>query len=219
MRPTVSIVLLDDHRIVREGLAAFFDERPGLHIVGQCSDGFVAVEMIKALAPDFAILDLNHPGLHGLDVIREVREANCPSKLVVLSISRDEEMVLEALRAGANGYLVKDGPMRHLFDAINHIQSGGVYISPLIRGQGYAGVSPNLPRRPSRPRRPPKTQNAAAASEISWPLADAIGRLKDSTDPDAGGGPLDDGAAGVRAPLPPRLPLRPPIAVKLPLPE
>src|SRR4249920_3390455 len=129
----VSIVLADDHSIVREGLAAFCDARPELHIVGQSADGLAAVEMIKSLVPDFAIIDLHMPKLHGLEVIRKVREANSACKLVVLSISRDEKMVLEALRAGANGYLLKDGPARHLLDAINYIQDGGVYISPLLR--------------------------------------------------------------------------------------
>jgi len=129
----ISIVLADDHSIVREGLAAFCDARPELHIAGQCSDGMAAVEMIRSVSPDFAIIDLHMPKLHGLEVIRKVREANCPCKLVVLSISRDEKMVLEALRAGANGYLLKDGPARHLLDAINYIQDGGVYISPLLR--------------------------------------------------------------------------------------
>ena len=129
----ISIVLADDHSIVREGLAAFCENRAELHIVGQSSDGLAAVEMIKSLTPDFAIIDLHMPKLHGLEVIRKVREANSPCKLVVLSISRDEKMVLEALRAGANGYLLKDGPARHLLDAISYIQDGGVYISPLLR--------------------------------------------------------------------------------------
>jgi DNA-binding NarL/FixJ family response regulator len=132
-KKTISIVLADDHSIVREGLAAFCDAQPELHIVGQCSDGLAAVELIKSLTPDFAILDLHMPKLHGLEVIRKVREASSPSRLVVLSISRDEKMVLEALRAGANGYLLKDGPARHLLDAIRYIQDGGVYISPLLR--------------------------------------------------------------------------------------
>ena len=129
----ISIVLADDHSIVREGLAAFCENRAELHIVGQSSDGLAAVEMIKSLTPDFAIIDLHMPKLHGLEVIRKVREVNSQTKLIVLSISRDEKMVVEALRAGANGYLLKDGPARHLLDAISYIQDGGVYISPLLR--------------------------------------------------------------------------------------
>ena len=127
------MVLADDHPILREGLAAFFDVRPDLHIVGQCSDGLVAVEMVKALAPDFAIIDLNLPKLHGLEVIQRLREANSPSKLVVFTISHDEKLLMWALRAGANGYVLKDGPALHLFDAISRIRNGGVYVSPLLR--------------------------------------------------------------------------------------
>ena len=129
----ISIILADDHSIVREGLAAFCGTHPELHIAGQCADGLAAVEMIKALEPDFAIIDLHMPKLHGLEVIRKVRETPSPCKLIVLSISRDDKMVMEALRAGANGYLLKDGPARHLLDAISYIQDGGVYISPLLR--------------------------------------------------------------------------------------
>jgi DNA-binding NarL/FixJ family response regulator len=96
---TISIVLVDDHRIVREGLAAFCEAQPELYIAGQCSDGLAAVEMINSLAVDFAIIDLQLPKLHGLEVIRKVREANSVCKLVVLTISRDEKMVREVLRA------------------------------------------------------------------------------------------------------------------------
>ena len=84
----ISIVLADDHSIVREGLAAFCENRAELHIVGQSSDGLAAVEMIKSLTPDFAIIDLHMPKLHGLEVIRKVREVNSQTKLIVLSISR-----------------------------------------------------------------------------------------------------------------------------------
>ena len=136
---SISVVLADDHAIVREGIAAFCETRADLYIAGQCSDGLQAVDMIKSLEPDFAIVDLNMPKLHGLEVIRKIREANCPTKLIVLSIAHDEKMVLEALRAGANGYLLKDGPARHLLDAISYIQDGGVYVSPLLRRDRLLG--------------------------------------------------------------------------------
>ena len=150
-----TVVLADDHPIVREGVAAFFDGHPDMHIVGQCADGLAAVEMIKALAPDFAIIDLQLPKLHGLEVIQKLREANSPSKLIVLSISHDQYLVKWALRAGANGYVVKDGPAHDLLEAISRIQDGGVYISSVLKADqdnGGAGVTaPLLPRRPRRP--------------------------------------------------------------------
>src|SRR3984885_8767803 len=129
----VTLVLADDHGIVREGIAAFCNARPDLRILGQSSDGAEAMELILALKPDFAVLDLNMPKLTGLEVIRRLRAAKSETKLIVLSISREENVIREIFRSGANGYLLKDGPARHLFDAINYIQDGGQYLTPLIR--------------------------------------------------------------------------------------
>lgn len=129
----VTVVLADDHGIVREGIAASFGIRDDLKILGQTSNGSEAVELILALKPDFALLDLNMPKLNGLEVIRRVRMAKSETKLLVLSISRDENLIRELFRSGANGYLLKDGPTRHIFDAINYVLDGGQYLTPLIR--------------------------------------------------------------------------------------
>ncbi len=134
----ISIVLADDHCIVREGIAAYCQSRPEFNIVGQCADGQSAVELICALRPDFAVLDLNMPKLHGIEVIRKLRDANCPTKLIVLSISRDENLLKELFRSGANGYLLKDGPARHLVEAINFIRDGGQYLTPLLRREALS---------------------------------------------------------------------------------
>src|SRR5579883_1923953 len=111
----LTVVLADDQTIVREGFAALFRER-GIKILGQASDGTQALEMIQNLKPDFAILDFQMPGLSGAEVIRRLRIASFPGKLVILSFSQEEASVMEALRAGANGYVLKDGPFRHLLD-------------------------------------------------------------------------------------------------------
>jgi DNA-binding NarL/FixJ family response regulator len=92
--------------------------------------------MILTTEPDFAILDLHMPGMTGIEAIRRLRNAGCASKLMVLSISREEKTVIEALRAGADGYLLKDGPVRHLLEAITYVRDGGQYVSPLLRGVG-----------------------------------------------------------------------------------
>src|SRR5580700_10103100 len=130
---SITAVLADDHAIVREGLAALYTAY-GLTILGQADDGPSALEMISSLKPDFAILDLLMPGMTGLEVIRRLRSNGCPAKLMILSISRDDSTVMGALRAGADAYLLKDGPGRHLLDAIQFVGDGGVYISPLLRG-------------------------------------------------------------------------------------
>ena len=132
----ITIILADDHAIVREGLAAYCSVQPGFKVVAQCEDGETAYEIILTQKPDFAILDLHMPKLTGLEVIRKLRLAGCTSKLIILSISREESTVLEALRGGADGYLLKDGPGRHLIDAVNFVRDGGVYVSPLLKGAG-----------------------------------------------------------------------------------
>lgn len=131
----ITVVLADDHAIVREGIAALCASH-GLRILGQCADGAAAVEMISTLDPDIAILDLQMPNMTGVEAIRKLRQAGSKAKLMILSISREENTVMEALRAGADAYLLKDGPSRHLLDAISFVRDGGVYVSPLLRGAG-----------------------------------------------------------------------------------
>ena len=130
-----TVVLADDHAIVREGFASLC-EASGMRVLGQCADGDSAIEMILTTEPDFAILDLHMPGMTGIEAIRRLRNAGCASKLMILSISREDKTVIEALRAGADAYLLKDGPARHLLDAISFVRDGGQYVSPLLKGAG-----------------------------------------------------------------------------------
>jgi DNA-binding NarL/FixJ family response regulator len=130
-----TLVLADDHAIVREGFAALC-EANGLRVLGQAADGAAALEMIRREKPDFALLDMQMPGLTGAEVIRRLRAENYTAKLMILSISRDHASVMDALRAGADAYLLKDGPGRHLLDAMQFVRDGGIYISPLLRGAG-----------------------------------------------------------------------------------
>jgi two-component system, NarL family, response regulator NreC len=133
--PAITVVLADDHAIVREGLAALCAAN-GLSVIGQACDGPSALQIIGSLKPDIAILDLRMPGMTGAEVIRRLRSDGCTAKLMILSVSREDSVVMEALRAGADAYLLKDGPGRHLLDAIQFVQDGGVYISPLLHGAG-----------------------------------------------------------------------------------
>src|SRR5450759_4315335 len=141
-----TVVLADDHAIVREGIASLCTSH-GMRVLGQVADGGAAIEMIMALKPDFAILDLHMPVVTGVEAIRRLRAAGCAVKLIILSISREEGTVLEALRAGADAYLLKDGPGRHLLDAINFVREGGVYVSPMLRGAGIFNKDHKVRRR------------------------------------------------------------------------
>ena len=130
-----TVVLAEDQAMVREGMAALCQGH-GLQVLGLAADGPQALEMVQNLKPDFAVLDLLMPGMSGSEVIRRLRHAGYTGKLLVLSFSQEDATVMEALRAGADGYLLKDGPFRHLLDAINFVRDGGVYVSPLLRGAG-----------------------------------------------------------------------------------
>lgn len=146
-RPT-TVVLADDQVIVREGLAALLRAN-GWHVLAECSEAASAFEAIESLHPDFAVLDLHGPGLTTAELIRNLRKAGSAARLIVLSAARNEATVMDALRAGADAYVVKDGPSRHFFDAAQYVRDGGVYLSPLLGGaalfvknEGAAGGDP-----------------------------------------------------------------------------
>ncbi len=138
----VTILIAEDHAMVREGLVAVCQSRPELKVVGQCADGATAVQMVRSLVPDFAFLDNDMPRLTGIETVRELKQSGSPTRLIILSVSRDEELVTRALEAGADGYLLKDGPSRHLLEAIQYVLDGGVYISPLLHRPAPAAPEP-----------------------------------------------------------------------------
>lgn len=129
---TYSVLLADDLTLVREGLAALCQAQPAYKVVGQCSEGAAALQMIQAQRPDIAVLDMNLPDLHTLEIVRRVREANLPTRMVVLSTRRDRKTVVEALRCGVNAFLLKSVPSNQLLEAFEQILDGGIYVSPQL---------------------------------------------------------------------------------------
>jgi DNA-binding NarL/FixJ family response regulator len=175
----ITLILADDHGIVREGIAAFCKARPEIDILGQASDGEQALQLILELQPDFAILDLNMPNSTGLDVVRKVRLANCPTRLIILSISREEALIRELFRSGANGYVLKDGPARHLFEAISFIADGGRYLTPLLRREMIdESASDKPPTGQNRQQNDPMSQLSKREVEVFSFLVDGM-RPKD----------------------------------------
>ncbi len=129
---TYSILLADDLTLVREGLAALCDAQPHFKVMGQCSEGVVALRIIETQKPDIAVLDLNLPDLFALEIARRVKEARLPTRIVVLSTRKDRKTVVEALRAGVNAFLLKSGPSNQLLEAFDQILDGGIYVSPSL---------------------------------------------------------------------------------------
>jgi DNA-binding NarL/FixJ family response regulator len=131
-RKPYSVLLADDLTLVREGLAALCSAHAQYQVVGQCSEGAAALRMIESQRPDVAVLDLNLPDLLTMEIVRRVRDANLPTKIVVLSVRRDRKTVVEALRCGVSGFLLKTAPSSELLEALEQVLEGSIYVSPQL---------------------------------------------------------------------------------------
>jgi DNA-binding NarL/FixJ family response regulator len=125
-----TVILADDHAIVRHGLRALLETEPGLSLVGEAEDGLAAIRLVEQLRPDILIVDLMMPGLNGLEVTRQVRKCSPQTRIIVLSMHANEAYVLEALRHGALGYVLKGSQVRDLLQATHHVAAGRRYLSP-----------------------------------------------------------------------------------------
>ena len=126
---SLRILLADDHVMVRQGLKALL-EREKFDIAGEASDGREAVRLAESLRPDLILLDLAMPLLNGMDATREILKSNPGAKVILLTMHSEDSYVLEALRAGAVGYVVKTRASGELLQAIREVQRGHFYLSP-----------------------------------------------------------------------------------------
>ncbi|MCU0294095.1 MAG: response regulator transcription factor [Thermoanaerobaculaceae bacterium] len=128
----VRIVLADDHRMVREGLRDLLERRTDLQVVGEAADGETAARLARELRPDIVILDVSMPRLNGIEATRRI-VAECPTvKVLALSMHSDRRFVIEMLKAGASGYLLKDGAFDELVHAIESVMARAAFLSPAI---------------------------------------------------------------------------------------
>jgi two-component system response regulator NreC len=125
-----TVVLADDHQVVREGLRALLAAAPDLAVVGEAPDGIEALRLVDELTPTVLVVDLMMPGLGGLDVVREVSRRSPRTRTVVLSMYTSPAYVHEALSNGALGYVAKDAAASHLLSAVRAAAAGRRYLSP-----------------------------------------------------------------------------------------
>ena len=125
------VVLVDDHPVYREGLARLLSQS-GVEVVAQAGNGPDALSIVEEAAPDVVVMDLNMPGMSGVDVTRKLVERNPASRVLVVSVSAQEEDVTEAILAGASGYVLKDGPVEEGVAGIQAAANGESLISPRI---------------------------------------------------------------------------------------
>lgn len=125
-----TVLLADDHAIVRHGLRALLEAEPELKLVGEAADGLSALRLVEQLRPDILIVDLMMPGLSGLEVTRQARRCSPQTRIIVLSMHANEAYVLEALRYGALGYVLKGSQVTDLVQATREVAAGRRYLSP-----------------------------------------------------------------------------------------
>jgi DNA-binding NarL/FixJ family response regulator len=144
---TTRVLVVDDQRVVREGLALLLRLLPGVEVVGAASDGEEALELAGRLAPDVVLMDLRMPRCDGVEATRRLRGAHPEMRVVVLTTYADDRSVVEALRAGARGFLTKDAGADELRRAIDAVMQGRAAIDPavqhhLVDAVSGAGVEP-----------------------------------------------------------------------------
>lgn len=122
----IKIVLADDHTVVREGFRMVLETQPEFQVIGEARDGLEAIQVVERLKPDVLVVDLMMPGINGLEVIRQV---HMHTRVVVLTMHDHEAYVLEALRNGAYGYVLKDATPKELVEAIQKAAIGQRYLS------------------------------------------------------------------------------------------
>jgi DNA-binding NarL/FixJ family response regulator len=135
----ITIVLAEDHHVVRQGFKLVLQMESDFRLVGESSDGLAAVELIVKTRPNVLLLDLMIPRLHGLEVTRQCRRDAPETRVIILSMHADEPYVVEALRNGASGYVLKDCTAADLVQAVRTVAAGRRYLSPMLAERAING--------------------------------------------------------------------------------
>ena len=132
MSQKVRIVIAEDHTILREGLKLLLSSSSDFEIIGEAEDGQEAIRCVEKFKPDLILMDLSMPRMNGMDAIKEIKKRFSETKILVLTVHKTEEYILATLKAGADGYVLKDATHTELMIAVKNVLSGKHYISPGI---------------------------------------------------------------------------------------
>jgi len=138
---TIRVLIAEDQRIVREGIVALLEDEPDITIVGEATNGVEAIELFGALQPDVVLMDLQMPVLDGPEATRRIRQDYPEARILVLTTYATDEFIFKALRAGAQGYLLKDTSADELLAAIHSIHQGRTSLAPAVAARLVAGIS------------------------------------------------------------------------------
>lgn len=128
----IRVVLVDDHTLVRAGMRALLDHMPGIDVVAEAADGREALRLLRTARPDVVVMDIAMRGLNGLEATSQMKEHAPQVRVIMLSMHANEEYVIQALHAGAVGYLLKDAAAAELEVAVRAVARGETYLSPVV---------------------------------------------------------------------------------------
>ncbi len=175
MTQPVRIMLVDDHALFREGLALLLKGRSNLQVVAEAATGEEALSRLESARPDLVLLDLNLPGIGGVEACRLLKEKAPDLRVVILTMSDDLESIFEAVRAGACGYLLKDIASQNLLEAIDQIDREGGILEPFLARRLLAEFSgPRPAHRPAEPAAAPSPLLSPRETEILRKVVDGL---------------------------------------------
>jgi DNA-binding NarL/FixJ family response regulator len=140
---TIRIVVCDDHAIVREGLKGILGAQPDFQVIGEASDGHEVMKRVRELEMDVLLLDMSMPGKSGVELIKLVKAEKPKLRILVLTMHEEHQYAVRAIRAGASGYLTKEGASAQLVTALRKVAGGGAYISAEVAEQLALGAMPD----------------------------------------------------------------------------
>ena len=130
--PPITVVIVDDHALVREGLQSFLELFAEIQIIGEADNGEEAISIVQEKKPDIVLMDLVMPGMDGLEAIRQICALELPTKIIVLTSFSDDDRIFAAIKAGASGYLLKDITPLDLLTAIRNVRLGNAQLHPKV---------------------------------------------------------------------------------------
>lgn len=136
----ITLLIVDDHPVVRDGLRGMFESAPGFTVLGEASNGVEAVTLAQSLNPDVVLMDLRMPGGNGVEAIAELTRQGARAKILVLTTYDTDSDTLPAIEAGATGYLLKDAPRDELFTAVRAAAEGRTVLSPAVASRLVSAV-------------------------------------------------------------------------------
>ncbi|HVM41560.1 MAG TPA: response regulator transcription factor [Acidimicrobiia bacterium] len=144
----IRVVLVDDQELVRTGLQRILRRQDGFEVVAECTDGSEVAAAVARVKPDVVVMDLRMKGVDGIEATRRLREGDDAPPVLVLTTFDDDELLSGALRAGANGFQLKDAPAEDLIRAVREVAAGGAWLDPSVTARVLAGYRSPVPSAP-----------------------------------------------------------------------